>query len=191
MGIDALLRHLEEDATREATRLRRMADEAARELMARADADAARARALHLERVGEERRRAGEREVATARAAARSDFLRVRAALLDRILARAVALLEAMPADRYRAQVGVLAAEAARYLEGAPAVLECPPDALDALTGAVDGRLALSVRAAAVPAGVMGASADGRVVVDNSLPALLARQHAELTIGLAARIEGD
>lgn len=191
MSIDALLLHLEEDATREAARLRGAADEAAAEIVARAEADAARRRALHLERVAGDRRSAGERQVAAARATARDQFLRVRAALLDRVFARATALLDSTPADRYAANVGALAGDAARYLEGAPAVLECPADAAAALAEAARGLPNITVRAAPVAAGVTGTSADGRVVVDNSLSALLARRRPELAIGLAARIEGS
>ncbi len=191
MSIDALLLHLEEDATREAARIRAAADSAAAEIVARAEADAGRRRALHLERVAADRRSAGERQVAAARATARDQFLRVRAGLLDRVFARAAALLDATPADRYAASVSGLAGDAARYLEGGAAVLECPEDAATALRQALRGMPDVTVRAAPVPAGVTGRSADGRVVVDNSLSALLARQHAELAIGLAARIEGS
>lgn len=191
MSIDALLLHLEEDATREAARIRSAAAAAAAEIVARAEADAGRRRALHLERVAADRRSAGERQVAAARATARDQFLRVRAALLDRVFARAAVLLDATPAERYAAHVGALARDAARYLEGAPAVLECPEDAATALVQAVHGLADVTVRAAPVSAGVTGKSADGRVVVDNSLRALLARRRAELAIDLSARIEGS
>jgi vacuolar-type H+-ATPase subunit E/Vma4 len=190
MSIDALLLHLEEDATREAARLRSAAEAAAADLVARAEADAARRRALHLERTGAERRSAGERQVAAARSRAREQFLRVRAGVLDRAFDRASALLRAMAVARYQSSIGRLGRDAAQYLEGDAAVLRCPADAAAALTDAVRDVPGLTIEPAEVPAGVTARTADGRVEVDNSLPALLARRRAEFGIGLAARIEG-
>ena len=93
MSIDALLLHLEEDARREAARLRQEATARAEEIVARAEADAARKRALHLERVAGQRRSAGERQVAAARAEARERFLQARMAVLDRVFDAASASL--------------------------------------------------------------------------------------------------
>ena len=191
MGIDALLLHLEQDAGREVARLRSAAEEGAAAIAARAEADAARRRALHLERVTAELGAAGERQVAGARARVREQLLQVRTALLDRVFDRASALLGGMAASGYAPIIGHLARDAARYLEGEPAQLQCPPDAAAALADAVSNLANLTVQSAGVPAGVTGRSADGRVVVDNSLPALLSRRRAELAIGLVARIEGS
>ena len=190
MSIDALLLHLEEDAKGEAARLQGAAEARAAEIVARAEADVARHRALHLERIASERRSAGQRQVAAARAEAREQFLRARATVLDRVFGRASAQLEATAAARYAASVGHLARDAAQYLEGASARLRCPSDAARALGDAVRDLPDVTVEPAAVAAGVTGVSADGRVLVDNSLPALLARQLADLAIALAARIEG-
>ena len=191
MGIDALLLHLEQDAGREVARLRSAAEEGAAAIAARAEADAARRRALHLERVTAELGAAGERQVAGARARVREQLLQVRTALLDRVFDRASALLGGMAASGYAPIIGHLARDAARYLEVEPAVLQCPADAAAALADAVSNLANLTVQSAGVPAGVTGRSADGRVVVDNSLPALLSRRRAELAIGLVARIEGS
>jgi vacuolar-type H+-ATPase subunit E/Vma4 len=191
MGIDALLLHLEEDAGREAARLRSAAEEGAAAIAARAEADAARRRALHLERVTSELRTAGERQVAGARARAREQLLQVRTTLLDQVFDRASVLLGGMIASGYAPIIEQLALDAARYLEGEPAVLQCPPDAAAALADAVPNLPNLTVQSTGVMAGVTGRSADGRVVVDNSLPSLLSRNRAELAIGLAARIEGS
>jgi vacuolar-type H+-ATPase subunit E/Vma4 len=191
MSIDALLLHLEEDAKSEAARLLADANERAAEVVARAEADVARRRALHLERVTAVRRSAGERQVAAARAEAREQFLRVRAAVLDRVFAQASALLTSTAVSRYAPSVGHLARDAAQYLEGAPARLRCPPDAGASLAEAARDLPGITVEPAEVPAGVTGVSADGRVLVDNSLPALLARRRGELAISLALRIEGS
>jgi vacuolar-type H+-ATPase subunit E/Vma4 len=191
MSIDALLLHLEEDAKGEATRLQGAADERAAEIVARAEADVARGRALHLEHVTAERRSAAERQVAAARAQAREAFLRTRAAVLDRVFERASTLLGSTAISRYESHVGHLARDAAQYLEGEPARLRCPADAAAILTRAIRDLPGITVEQADVPAGVTGVSADGRLLVDNSLPALLARQRGELAITLALRIEGD
>ena len=80
------------------------------------------------------------------------------------------------------------ARDAARYLERGPAVLQSPPDAAPAAAAAIQDLPDLRVEPADVPAGVTGRSADGRVVVDNTLAAILARRRADLSIGLGARI---
>lgn len=189
MSIDALLLHLEEDARREAARLRQEATARAEEIVARAEADAARKRALHLEHVAGQRRSAGERQVAAARAEARERFLQARMAVLDRVFDAASASLGRMEVSRYTGSVAQLARDAARYLERGPAVLQSPPDAAPAAADAVRDLPDLRVEPADVPAGVTGRSADGRVVVDNTLAAILARRRADLAIGLGARIE--
>ncbi|MEZ4413767.1 MAG: V-type ATP synthase subunit E [Gemmatimonadales bacterium] len=190
MSIDALLLHLEEDAARESARLRDDAERRAAEIVARAEADAARKLALHLERTAEERRTAGERQIATARAVARERFLAVRAGALDRVFELGTRLLKDMPITRYADGAGALAVGAARYLERGPAVLLSPADAVSATAAAVLGLPDLVVESADVAAGVTGHSADGRVTVDNTLVAILARRRADLAIDLCARIEG-
>jgi V/A-type H+-transporting ATPase subunit E len=189
MSIDALLLHLEEDARRDATRLQQEAEERAEEIVARAEADAARRRTVHLERVAALRRSAGERQVAAARTAAREQLFQVRMAVLDRVFDAAAGQLERMAIGHYRQSIGHLAKDAARYLEREPAVLQSPPDAAAAATDAVRDLPNLTVESADVPAGVTGRSADGRVVVDNTLAAILARRRADLAIGLSVRIE--
>ena len=189
MSIDALLLHLEEDAEREAARLRHDAEERAAGIVARAEADAARQRALHLERVTAQRRAAGERLVAAARAEARGQFLQARKDVLDRVFDEASGWLERLAVARYAASVGNLAVDAARYLERTPSVLQCPPDASAAAVNAVRDRPDLTVESVDVPAGVTGRSVDGRVVMDNTLAAILVRRRADLAIGLSARIE--
>jgi len=190
MSIDALLLHLEEDADREAARLRAEADARAAAHEARAEAEAERRRARHLERVTLERRTALERRVAAARVDARARFLAARERLLDRVFARAADDLERLPVDRYAGSVGALAVDAARYLEGEPAVLRSPPDAVGPTTEAVRALPKLTVQGADAPAGVTGQSEDGRVTVDNTLRAILARRRPDLAIALTARIEG-
>lgn len=190
MAIEALLGHLETEAAAETSRLRAEAEEAAAAIVARAEKDAARQRELHLARVAEERRTALERHVASARAEARARFLAVRERALDRVLARASTLLAEAPASRYAAVAGPLALETLRYLDAGAAELVCPADVAPTVTLSLAGRPDVSVRPTGSVAGVLARSPDGRVVVDNTLPALLARRRGELLIALAARLEG-
>lgn len=189
MSIDALLLHLEEDAQREAARLREVAEERAADIIARAVADTARKRALHLDRVAEQRRAVGEQQVAAARAQAREQFLQVRGDVLDRVFEAGAALLEKMAIADYAASVGALALDAARYLEGELAILLSPADAASATAAAVRELPGVTVEAADVAAGVTGRSASGHVTVDNTLVAILARRRADLAIDLSVRIE--
>ncbi|HMU62251.1 MAG TPA: V-type ATP synthase subunit E family protein, partial [Gemmatimonadales bacterium] len=135
-------------------------------------------------------RTAGERQVATARAEARARFLAVRADVLDQVFELGTARLKALPITQYAAGAGPLALEAVRYLEGNRAVLLSPADAVSATAAAVLGVPDVVVESADVAAGVTGRSADGRVTVDNTLVAILARRRADLAIDLCARIEG-
>lgn len=191
MAIEALLQHLEDGAAAEVARLALEAEEAAAATLAQAEAEAARRRELHVARMGEERRAALERRVAGARAEARARFLEARGHALARVHDRAAALLAGAPAARYASLARPLAREALDCLEGGAAELECPADAAAVLADAAAGRVGVAVRATGRAAGVLARSADGRVEVDNTLPALLARRRGELMIKLAARLEGD
>jgi vacuolar-type H+-ATPase subunit E/Vma4 len=189
MSLDALLRHLEDEAERNAARLREEAESRAADIVARAEAEAARARTLHLERVAAEHRTESERRVAAARADARAGLLEVRARVLDRIFDQAAAVLDRLPVARYEDVVGRLATGAARYLEGESAVLRAPADATATVREAVRGESGLTVEPVVMPAGVTARTKDGRVVVDNTMPAVLARLKPDLAIGLVSRIE--
>jgi vacuolar-type H+-ATPase subunit E/Vma4 len=190
MSLDALLRHLEDEAERNAARLRDEAESRAADILARAEADAARARTLHLDQVAAERRTEFERRVAATRAEARAGLLAVRARVLDRIFGQAAASLERLPAREYEGVMGRLVTDAARYLEGEPAILRAPADAAAAIQRTVGRESGLTVESAAMPAGVTACTSDGRVLVDNTMPAILARLRPDLAIGLVSRIEG-
>lgn len=189
MAIEALLLHLEREAEREVARVRGEAAEAAGAIVARADADAARRRSLHGAEVERQALAAADRDVAAARAHARHDLLRLREAVLARILARAGEMLAGTSAVESRGTLAALARDTARYLEGTSARLECTPEAKAIVATAVKDLPGLTVRPVASAAGVVGRTDDGRVLVDNSLPAVLARRADEFSIALARRIE--
>jgi vacuolar-type H+-ATPase subunit E/Vma4 len=190
-SLDALLDTLERDAAGEAARLISRAEQEAGEIHARAEAEQHRRRAEATGRIEAE----GRREVARAAAAASRRFLesrlRERARVLDRIFSEAAVELGAASPDRYRALLPGLIDETLRFLAGAPAVLTCRPEIAAEVEGALPGESWVTAHASSdAAAGILGQSADGSVVVDETLPALLRRRQAELAIALAVRLEG-
>ena len=192
MSIEALLLQLEREAEGESARIRGEAEDRATRILQRAEADAGRRRALHLEHAAARLRVAGERQVAASRARAREEFLVARAAVLERVFGLATEALERLPVVRYADSVGALAADTLRFLERDAAVLSLPPEAVPVATtapGLGEGR---TIEPAEMPAGVVGRSADGRVTVDNTLAAILRRSQPDLAGRVADRIEeGD
>ena len=189
-SLDALLESLEHDAHGEAARLIAAAEQRARTIQARAAAERERRRAEVMVRVEADGRRA----VACATAAAARRFselrLRERAVVLERIFAEAAAELRIALAERYRQLLPRLLRDTTRYLEGTPAVVICRPEIGPLIDAARPGEPVLTVETSIdAAAGLLGRSADGLVVVDNTLPALLRRRQAELTIALAVRLE--
>jgi len=189
-SLDALLVSLEHDAQGEAARLIAAAEQRARTIQAGALAERDRRRAEVLARVEAE----GHRAVACATAAAARRFrdmrLRERAAVLERIFAEAAQELRIALLERYRQLLPRLLRDTTRYLEGTPAVLICRPEIGPLIEAGLPAELALTVEPSTeAAAGLLGRSADGLVVVDNTLPALLRRRQAELTIALVARLE--
>jgi len=189
-SLDALLVSLEQDAQGEAARLIAAAEQRARTIQAGALAERDRRRAEVLARVEAE----GHRAVACATAAAARRFrdmrLRERAAVLERIFAEAAQELRIALLERYRQLLPRLLRDTTRYLEGTPAVLICRPEIGPLIEAGLPAELALTVEPSTeAAAGLLGRSADGLVVVDNTLPALLRRRQAELTIALVARLE--
>ena len=189
-NLDALLESLEHDAQGEADRLIAAAEQRARTIQAHAVAERDRRRAEVMVRVEAEGRRA----VACATAAAARRFralrLRERAVVLERIFTEAGEELRLAGAERYRRLLPRLMRDTTRYLEGTSAVVICRPEIGPLLEAKGPGEPALTVETGTeAAAGLLGRSADGLVVVDNTLPALLRRRQAELTIALAVRLE--
>jgi vacuolar-type H+-ATPase subunit E/Vma4 len=189
-SLDALLDTLERDAAGEAARLISRAEQEAGEIHARAETEQHRRRAEVTGRIEAE----GRRQVARAAAAASRRFLesrlRERARVLDRIFSEASLELGTAGPDRYRALLPGLIGETLRFLAGAPAVVTCRPEIAAEVEAALPGESGVTARASSdAAAGILGQSADGSVVVDDTLPAMLRRREAELAIALAVRLE--
>jgi len=189
-SLDALLVALERDAAAEATRLVSQAEQQAGEIRARAVAEQTRRRAEVTGRIEAE----GRREVARAAATASRRFLesrlRERARVLEQIFGEAAVELGAAGPDRYRALLPGMIQETLRFLAGTPAVLTCRPEIAAEVEAALPGESGVTIHASSDAApGILGQSAEGGVVVDDTLPALLRRRQAELAIALAVRLE--
>jgi vacuolar-type H+-ATPase subunit E/Vma4 len=190
VSLDVLIAELTREAEREADQIRSAAVEQARVIeqtaaeqgRLRRDTERARLEAAH--------RLAVARDTAAAVRSNRLALLEARYRLLDQVFARAAALLSGADAARYREGVPVLVGATTRYLEGTPAELRCRPD----ISAEVEARCNGSAQMRVFPsddanAGLLGASSDGRIVVDNTLPALLARRRAELEVAVNQRLE--
>lgn len=142
-------------------------------------------------RLDDTHRRAVARDTAAADHANREAVLRARGQLLEDVFARARTLLAVADASRYQEGLLALVAVTLRYLEGTPSVLRCRQDVSAAVAAHCRGAPDIQVEGAAdADAGLVGEGRDGRLVVDNRLPALLARRRAELSVAVVRRLEG-
>jgi vacuolar-type H+-ATPase subunit E/Vma4 len=189
MALDVLLARLEQEAREEAEAITARAEAEAGRILGRAEADIKRRRVLHVERLEAEGRAALGRELAATVYAHRARFLAARADALERVFTRAGELLRVLPAEQYRERIPSLAVATLKYFDEAGAVVTCRPELVDLVRGAVSDWPAASIVAdpAALP-GLLGRASDGGVEVDNTLPALLARQRDDLAITMAERI---
>jgi vacuolar-type H+-ATPase subunit E/Vma4 len=189
MALDILLARLEAEAREEAEAIAASAEAEAARILGRAEADVQRRRLLHVERLEAEGRAALGRELAAAVHEHRTRFLTTRAETLERVFTRAAELLRTLSAERYRERLPALVLATLRYLDDTGAIVTCRPELKDVVQGAVAAWPGASVAADpdALP-GLLARSASGSVVVDNTLPALLARQRDDLAIAVAGRI---
>lgn len=177
-----------EAAAAAATVEERAASEA-HEIRARAAAEAARRRAAFIQQREAEQRDAIDRELALRRREQRENALAARARLLEQIFAAVREKLATVGVARYSAALQRLGEETVRYLEGRPAVLECPPEAAPTLRAQLGDRAGVTIEAREhAPPGVVGRSADGDVTVDNTLVSRLDRMRPDLAIGLARKL---
>lgn len=190
MSIDSLLEQLERDARAEAATLVSAAEQRAREIVSRADTATRQRRAEALGRLEQAGRLAVACQTAAAARRFRASRLLERAEVLDRIFAEAEGDLRTASADRYQRLLPALMRATLRFLEGVPAAIHCRPEITAAVEQLRAERVDLLVRPSAdSAAGILGESADGTVIVDNTLPALLRRRRAELAVAVAARLE--
>lgn len=190
MSIDSLLAQLERDAQAESAALMSAAQKRAQEILSRADAETLRRRREALSRREEAGRRAVACETAAAARRYRETRLLERARVLDQIFAEAEQDLHTASAERYQRLLPALMRATLRFLEGTPAVVHCRPEITAAVEQLRADRIDVLIRPGAdAAAGILGESADGAVMVDNTLPALLRRRRAELAVAVAARLE--
>ena len=190
MSLDTLLAHLTQTAEQEAEALLNAARERARAIDRENAERIARRRETELARVAEEKRRTVARETAAAEQDHLRTVLQERAQVLDQIMEQAATRLGGMSAAQYAPTLPKLVASSLKYLEGLPAIVQCRPDAAPLVQELC--RTLPEVRVQpdeAAPAGIRAESADGVILVDNTLPALLLQRRAELSVGLAARLE--
>jgi vacuolar-type H+-ATPase subunit E/Vma4 len=189
--IDDLVAHLEREAEAEVGRLLAAARLEAAAIEDRAAAEAARRRATETERLEREGATAIRDAMVTMRRDERRRHLVARAAVLDRAFELADGMLRGLTVGRYRHRLEPMAAEALPYVEGRAASLACPPGAAPAVAAFLTGHPNVRVTTAedATP-GILVQADDGSVVVDNTLPAQLARRRSELAIRLAVRLGG-
>jgi vacuolar-type H+-ATPase subunit E/Vma4 len=190
VSLDMLLAHLTQTAEQEVEVLLNAARERALAIDRESAERIARRRETELARLADEKRRAVARETAAAEQDHLRTVLQERARVLEQVMEQAATRLGIMSAPKYAAAVPKLLASSLKYLEGLPAVVQCRPDAAPLVRELC--RTLPEVRVQpddAVPAGIRAESADGGILVDNTLPALLSLWRDELSVSLAARLE--
>lgn len=185
-----LIAELARAADEEADQIRSAAIEQVRLIEQTAEERARQRRDTEHARLEAAHRLAVARDTATAVRANRQALLEARARLLDQVFARAAGLLSVIEAARYQEGLPALVQATVRYLEGTPAELRCRPDISSRVQSLCNGTPQVRVLASGdADAGLLGQSGDGRIVVDNTLPALLARRRGELEVAVARRLE--
>jgi vacuolar-type H+-ATPase subunit E/Vma4 len=187
MALPDLIARLERDAETRGDELDRQANAEAEALRAEASRLLVQRREQELTRRRTERRVRHEAALAEARRGARGARLTAQHALLERIFARARALLpEVASSAEYFALLPAHYAEARRYVEGVKLTVRCHPSSAIWLHG-TDADATFVEDAQAAP-GVYVSAADGSVFIDNTLPARMQRLEAKLAVELLAEV---
>jgi len=189
MPLGHLLDALEREARAQADALLAAA-RAEAEAIARASVERQereRAQALHAREA--DLRGAAEAALGEARRAARTEVLVARQRLVDRVFAAAREMLPAtLTGEEYRTALPAHVAEAVAAIGDAPAVIRCRPVIADGVNRALEGRKNLVVETdAAAPPGIVVATTDGAIEVDNSLAGRLERLRPRLALEVLAR----
>ncbi|MDP1825451.1 MAG: V-type ATP synthase subunit E [Archangium sp.] len=185
MALEDLIARLERDADVRSSQLELDAEAEATALRGEAARVAQQRRDRELGSRRTRRRAQLDAALAEARRQTRGARLAAQHALLQRIFARARALVpELARSEAYLSQVAVHCAEARRYLEGVRVVVRCQPALVERLR---EPGLTL-LEDAALPPGVVVAAEDGSVFIDNTLPARLERLEAKLAVELLAEV---
>jgi vacuolar-type H+-ATPase subunit E/Vma4 len=146
-----------------------------------------------FERERAERYLAQQRELAIARRQARARELEAQRAQIARVLNRARTLLREIGASpAYAAAVPRHLDEALSFLEGSQPRVRCRAAFAPLLQAAIDrhdgSQLAIDE---SIGPGFVAEAGDGSVVVENTLPARLARAEIRLTMALARKLADD
>lgn len=188
MAITELLAALDAEADARAEQELAAARAEATRITDAAAVQLAAARAARVNDVESKVRRETEARLSAERRRARTEVLRERHAMVERVLAAAAACFPSaitggrVPLERHLT-------EALAYIEGAGARVRCRPELrpqLEAL--AATHGLKLEEEPAA-GWGVDAVDASGRIEVDNTLEARLERMRAVLAVALAQRVE--
>lgn len=190
MPLEHLLSALEREAQAQSEALLAAARAEAAEISRRSEELVARQRADVLRTREGELRGAAEATVGEARRAARATVLTARQQLIDRVFERAREMLPGASAgEAYRAVLPQHIAEALAALGDQPAVIRCDAGVADAVRSAVARKEHLVVRPeAGARAGVVVATTDGTIEVDNTLDGRLERVRAQLALEVMARV---
>jgi len=192
MALVDLIARLEEDASSQVEAIRRQAEDDVRAIEATAEQAISDERAAHIGRRRAERQAAFRQELAEARRSARARELEARHALLNRVFARARALLpDAGRSAGYQRALPSHLDEALSYLEGVACRVRCPSGCAPPLDEATASRQGASLEVdESVEPGFIVEALDGSVVIDNTLTARLARLEGRLSVELTREV-GD
>lgn len=190
-GLDPLLEELERAASRELAARREAACAEAERIRQATAVRAAERRAQALRECEARVRVEHEGALAEARRAAQARLLDARWGLVDRVLTAALAELPAL-AERAASDAVLVerTKEVLSYLGDAPAVLHAAPALATRVQHVLAGRDAVRVETdPGALTGLRAVSADGRVVVDDTLEARLRRMRAALAIEIMRAAE--
>ena len=186
--LDHLLAALEREATGQGDAVRAAARAEADRITADAEARLARRRSDTLGARTAELRGEAEQALGEARRSGRKAVLQARERFLARVFDAARGMLPAaLESSAYRTALPGHVADAVRAVGDEPAVIRCPAALREAVRSAVLGRTQLSVESDATHLGVTVTTADGAVIVDNTLEGRLERLRPQLAIQVLAR----
>lgn len=189
MALSDLIARLEQDAQTQVHAIREAAAAEVLAIEATGHREVADATVRHVEHEAVRRQRVRQRELGLARRAARARELAARRELLDRVLARARTLIPEVAASAaYRDALPSHLVEALSYLQGARPRVRCQAAFATIVQSAIANHAgAYVVIDETVGPGVVLDIDDGKVVVDNTLAARLARVETRLAIELLQR----
>ena len=191
MPLEHLLAALERDGGAQAEALFTEARATAAAIAREADELVARRRADTLSRRDAELRGAAEVAMGEARRAARRAVLNARQRLLERVFKAARDLFaEAIMGDTYRAALPTHIAEVLNAVGDAAGVIRCPETLVPAVRAVVARKKHVTVQGEprARP-GLIFATADRTIEVDNTLEGRLERLRARLALEVLGRLE--